>query len=409
MWFVYQVPISIPEMLSITLLPTFSMLGKLDDILEEGIHHRAAQQVLKEQVRRASKQKRRRKSLFQQVAHLEIAKEQEEKVPRPVRWLAAGCKGLFGLFFLVVAIAHVAMQPTGCDKTTWENGCVNKIPFCKSLFEPTCNCVSLNIENDYKLVVLPNSLVDEMTALRKVFIRNCNLTTLPPRMEQLTEMVDFEISFNRLEEFMVDVGKWEKLDLLVLTYNKLKRYNQTALWTHPNLAYLDVSDNIGMELPTAETGIEMPSLLYFGCRNNSITVHLPFDKNGFPNLIYLFLNGNRLIEFPDASLKETVQYLGIARCHLKQLPLFLAEFKHLMYLDARNNNISEVNDELKMLIRTNPVESYFSGNAVCKTDKTLDCQPLCSKYCFNTRFLGNGICEDECNSEECKYDEGDCL
>ena len=69
-------------------------------------------------------------------------------------------------------------------------------------------------ENDYKLVALPELLVDEMAGLRKVFIRNCNLTKLPLRMEQLTEMVDFEVSFNRLEAFMVDVGKWEKLNKL---------------------------------------------------------------------------------------------------------------------------------------------------------------------------------------------------
>ena len=47
-------------------------------------------------------------------------------------------------------------------------------------------------------MALPDSLVDKMTGMRKVFIRNCNLTKLPPKMEQLTEMVDFEISFNRL-------------------------------------------------------------------------------------------------------------------------------------------------------------------------------------------------------------------
>eukprot|EP00943_MAST-04B_sp_MAST-4B-sp1_P010008 g10008.t1 len=93
MWFVYNVPISIPEMLAITLMPTISKLAKLDDILEEGIHHRAAWKVLKEQGRRASKQKRRRESLFQQVAHLEIAKEQEDKVPRPVRLVAAANTG----------------------------------------------------------------------------------------------------------------------------------------------------------------------------------------------------------------------------------------------------------------------------------------------------------------------------
>ena len=50
-------------------------------------------------ISRSFKQKRRKESLFHQVAHLEMAKEQEDKVPRPVRLVAAGCKGLFGLFF----------------------------------------------------------------------------------------------------------------------------------------------------------------------------------------------------------------------------------------------------------------------------------------------------------------------
>ena len=171
-----------------------------------------------------------------------------------------------------------------------------------------------------------------------------------------------------------------------------------------------MSDNIGMQLPTAETKIAMPSLLYFGCRNNSETVRLPFDNNHFPNLLYLYVNGNRLIGFPDTSLRKTLQYLGVARCHLKQVPPYLAEFKHLRYLDARDNNISAVGDDVKMLISKNQVESYFSGNTVCKTDTALDCQPVCSQYCFSRRTsLGDGICEDECNSEKCNYDGGDCL
>ena len=163
----------------------------------------------------------------------------------------------------------------------------------------------------------------------------------------------------------------------------------------PSLQYLDVSDNIGMELTSSTTEISMPSLLYFGCINNSITVHLPFDNIHFPNLLYLFVNGNHLIEFPDTSLKETLQYLGVARCHLRTLPSYLAEFKHLIYLDARNNNISTVSDDLKMLINTNQVESYFSGNTVCKTDETLDCKPFCSEYCFSRKDAGDGVCDVE--------------
>eukprot|EP00944_MAST-04C_sp_MAST-4C-sp1_P005270 g5270.t1 len=361
MWFGYQVPISIPEMVSITLLPTFFMLGKLDDILEEGIYHRAAQQVLREQLKRSFKQKRRRESLFQQLAHLEMVKEQENRVPRPVRVIAATCKGLFGLFFIAVAIMHLAMQPTGCDETTWEKGCVNKIPFCKSLFTPTCNCVSLKIENDYKLTELPNSLVDEMIGLRKVFIRNCNLTKVPPRMEQLTEMVDFEISFNQLEEFMVDVGKWEKLNKLHLEYNNISKYNEKALWTHTELTGLSLGNNT-IQIPAH--GTHMPALTMLSMTDNDVVISKQFNRRNFPVIVYLFLNGNSLLSFPDISLKNHVEYLGISRCNLKSFPLYLSAFKGLKYLDARNNSITYVDDDLKQLIKKNNVESYFSGNTV---------------------------------------------
>jgi Leucine-rich repeat (LRR) protein len=222
-------------------------------------------------------------------------------------------------------------------------------------------------------------------------------------------MVTFDIRINQLEVFNVDVLQWKRLDNLDLSYNKLKRFDQNGIWTHPNLAYLDVSDNVGFELPNATTDIVMPSLLYFGCRNNSVDIHLPFDNIHFPNLFFLYLNGNYLMEFPDKSLKETVQYLGVARCYLKSLPSYLAEFKNLKYIDARDNNISTVNDDLKMLINSNEVENYFSGNTVCKTDETLECEELCSKYCPGKYAFGNNVCEDECNTVECKHDHGDCL
>ena len=402
LWFGFQSPISIQEMTQITVWPTLCLLSKLRSIFREIVRFRAENKLFK----RASRSTER--IFLRSRSSADIINKQQGRMPTVVSTAFFVYSLLYGLFFLVVAVAHVAMQPTGCDEITWSKGCVVKVPFCKSLFTPTCNCASLKVEKDYKLVALPNSLVDEMTGLRIVFIRHCNLTKLPPRMEQLTEMVEFEISSNRLEEFMVDVGKWEKLNLLVLTYNKLKRL-PAAVWTHSSLAYLDFSDNIGLKMPAAEKQMSMPSLLYFGCRNNSVTIHLPFNNQRFPNLLDLFVNGNRLTEFPDTSLKESLQYLGVARCHLKQLPSFLAEFSLLIYLDARDNNISTVGDNVKMIIKKNRVESYFSGNPACKTDSTLDCQHVCSQYCGTNKLLGNGVCEEECNSEGCKYDGGDCL
>eukprot|EP00945_MAST-04E_sp_MAST-4E-sp1_P001813 g1813.t1 len=204
LFFAYDIQLSISEMLSITIMPTFSILLKLDDILEEVIKHRSARCVVREQSKVTSNMNRNRASLFQDVQSIEMAQVQDRKVPRRAQLTLAGSACAFGVFFFVVAVAHLVMRPSGCDKITWEKGCKNKIPFCKSLFQPTCNCASLEIKNNYKLVALPNSLVDTMTGLRKVFVRNCNLTALPPRMEQLTEIVDFEVSFNQLQAFDVD-------------------------------------------------------------------------------------------------------------------------------------------------------------------------------------------------------------
>ena len=63
---------------------------------------------------------------------------------------------------------------------------------------------------------------------------------------------------------------------------------------------------------------------------------------------------------------------------------------------------------MKKLIKTNNVESYFSGNEVCSIDKSLDCEPLCSKYCWSRHVKKDGYCDVECNSYECEYDGGDC-
>jgi hypothetical protein len=405
MWFAYEVPISISEMLSITLMPTFSMLGKMDDILEEVVYQRSAQRVLKEQTRRSFNMKRRRESVFQQVASIEMAKAQEDIVPRQVRYFVAGSKGMFGFFFFVVAIAHLILKPTGCDEKTWEKGCVNKIPFCKSLFTPTCNCASLHIVNDFTLTALPDSLVDDMRGLRKVFIRNCNLTKLPPRMDRLTEMVDFEISFNRLKAFDVDVLKWEKLNMLLLDYNDIARYNKEVFWTHTELTALSLASN-HIQVPT--TGIYMPSLTFLHIGENHATINARISKGAFPSLIYLYLNGNILEQFPDESLKDHLQDLGVARCRLTSLPAYLSKFKRMVYLDARDNNITSVDASLKSLIKANDIESYFSGNTVCKDDNSLDCEPLCSKTCWRRTAPNDGFCDIECNTADCKFDGGDC-
>ena len=93
---------------------------------------------------------------------------------------------------------------------------------------------------------------------------------------------------------------------------------------------------------------------------------------------------------------------------LQSLPSYLSQFRKLKYLDCRNNNISKVDGDLKELIENNDIESYFSENAVCETDISLDCDPLCSNVCWSRNALKNGVCDITCNSTECKHDGGQC-
>ena len=217
-----------------------------------------------------------------------------------------------------MALTHIAMQPAECDEI-WSKGCENKIPFCTKLFTPSCNCASLKIENDKSLVTLPDSLVDDMQGLRKVVIRNCNLTALPPKMEKLTKIVWFSMPFNELKRFNVDIGKLERLESLFLNNNNITAYND-AIFTHENLAYLDLSDNIGLDIPRTHSKVFMPSLLQLALANNSVEMDATFDSKMFPSLLDLFLNGNTLKVFPDQSLQHSLQYLGVARCHLQKMP-----------------------------------------------------------------------------------------
>eukprot|EP00943_MAST-04B_sp_MAST-4B-sp1_P000471 g471.t1 len=410
LWFVYDIGLSIPEMLSLTGWPSFNFFSKLRSILREIIRVRAYAAVRKEQDVMISKH---RDIAYVKTKDVVISEQQEKLMPKYISKCFSAYSIIYGLFFFVVAIVHLVKYTSlnNCNHKTWEVGCKNKIPFCGfNIFTPKCNCAYLDIRNDNKLTTLPNELVGEMSGLRKLYIMKCNLTFLPLQMEQLKEITSCTIINNRLESFHVDILQWKKLNELVLHHNKIKAYNEKSLWSHPTLSYLDISYNIAIKVPSPEIKIFMPFLTMLAFSNNDVEITNKFDTTHFPMLVDLYLNGNTFATFPDVSLRETLQFLGVSRSKLKRFPQYLPKFYKLKYLDARDNNISSINSNLKTLIKKNQIEAYFSGNSVCKTsdELSLNCKPLCSKYCWSSTELNNGHCDYTCNSKECEYDGGDC-
>ena len=55
-----------------------------------------------------------------------ISEMQGKRMPQIVSTTFCIYNIVNGLFFLVVAIAHLAMQPTGCDEITWGKGCMKE-------------------------------------------------------------------------------------------------------------------------------------------------------------------------------------------------------------------------------------------------------------------------------------------
>ena len=418
LWFGYRMPLEVSEILLIILMPSFSLFGKLRALFQHGLFHNVTEAIAKKQDEASGKLNRRRLSLFRKTIIEKITKMQNKYFPRKMKIAIFSISFIYGLLLsilLIVQLANLSSIDT-CEDTfdnmnIWDKGCSVKIPFCKKFFsKPQCNCAFLKIKNNYEMKALPKQVTTEMDGLRKVYIKNGNLTTLPNNMENLVEMRDFEIAFNKLKAFNVDVRRWKKLVRLFLMYNNITYYNEEAIWTHPALVSLDLRDNIGLKMPGSDVKIAMPSLQYLNFMNNSVAIVTGLSNAYFPRLLFLYLDGNDLITFPDKSMTKIIIELWIARCNLLSLPNYMHEFEKLKYLDVRYNNISHVDTKLLSLMESNDMETYFAGNEIAcnKYQKKLDCEPLCSMYCSSRNAPKNNYCDAECNSKECEYDGGDC-
>lgn len=76
--------------------------------------------------------------------------------------------------------------------------------------------------------------------------------------------------------------------------------------------------------------------------------------------------------------------------------------------------VANVQDKSK---RDDNRHALFSGNPVCHTDINLknsfSCEKMCSKYCWYKKEevdkSDGRLCHANCNTEECNYDQGDCV
>ena len=139
------------------------------------------------------------------------------------------------------------------------------------------------------------------------------------------------------------------------------------------------------------------------------------------NLVDIFVDGNNLKDIPDeiGALKN-LRHLKFQNNNITKIPKTIGYLVKLKDVDLRNNLLMYLPIEFKNLKTLRYV--YLHNNPICSNgwfDKAPEeirkiveqndagCTPQCSMYCQD-RLLKLKKCVRECNSIDCKYQNGVC-
>ena len=115
---------------------------------------------------------------------------------------------LYGIFLLIVVVINSPDEPKQ-KKIAYPGNCgvaALKTPFCGKVFEPTCNCAVLNIQNP-QLDQITKPLYD-MKALKRMQMNHGPLNELPKSFARAFEnLVSLDLSYNALTSLPKELGQ----------------------------------------------------------------------------------------------------------------------------------------------------------------------------------------------------------
>ena len=350
---------------------------------------------------------------------------QQKSIPQKVRYGLIVYFVGYGLFLLVLGLFHPIVSFTfgkGCDASAfgkglelWRDGCQVKVPFCKDVFRPACDCAVLHVKS-HNWTVLPDAIKD-MQALTYMEIKHGPLTDLG-NVEMLRKLRNVDLSFNLMKEIPGSFGRLELLQVIV--NNNMLTGLPPAVWGHPSIVYLQVDNNNIGNIPEDSTIENAISLRTLSMSNNSISMW----PNGISDLFIgsLQLSGNQLgLIPPEVGKLTSTSILQLNNNAIHSISKEIGLLKGLEVLDVRNNSLTSLEGFEGL---DNLQELYLQGNPVCSSFLLSEsttvrqlivsndqagrgCKRQCSPYCQDVQ-LEHGLCYPECNSLDCHFSGGNC-
>ncbi|RHY25222.1 hypothetical protein DYB32_008452, partial [Aphanomyces invadans] len=310
---------------------------------------------------------------------------------------------LWGLAVLVVAIAAEFYRepcPPGCvlDSAPWFSRSCNCI-----YFRWTCNATNYHDVVDAKLnasQIGPNLLF--------LHIQKCSLRhgLAADTVSQFQSMYGFHFEQTGMVEWNMP---------------------SSAIPSSVVLAMIRYSALDHVPLALQNPGANLRSIFIVGASLRAIPAHIFAN---WQHLNSLWLTSTNLTEFPPQILQmDGLEVLALDSNHISTLPPDLHKLPLLNWLYLESNNISVFPDALVtartgvyLYLNYNPID-FIADDVVAQLDpwyvdisSTVFCQQrqlpsLCREGCSNTCSpldQTNHFCDPQCNSTECRFDNGDC-
>ena len=124
-WFGFKVPISIDEIIFVTLFPALCLFSKLRSIFREIVRLRSFDIVKTKQAATPKHVTRKRRSIYAVLETTKVAMQQQNAIPKNVRKGFAVYNIVYGIFMFTVAIVQLSMvgskDMANCQPLLWKS------------------------------------------------------------------------------------------------------------------------------------------------------------------------------------------------------------------------------------------------------------------------------------------------
>ncbi len=215
--------------------------------------------------------------------------------------------------------------------------------------------------SDKQLTTLPAE-IGQLVNLRALYLNHNQLTTLPPEIGQLASLIRLTLTHNQLTHLPAQIGNLANLTHLDLSNNQLTTLGR-ELGRLASLIQLDLSSNELSALPPELSQLAKLAKLYLS--NNRLS-QLPPRLGRLSSLTELDLANNQLTALFAEPKEMTITswfwfltakidplpnltWLNLNHNQLVEFPLEIAKFIHLKRLDLGNNRLIKLLPDIGQL------------------------------------------------------------